>query len=133
MIDDLINLTQGQLLIKYWWIHAGVLAVSVFLIILDKGEGEMSAKRKVKKSEDYKPVRVGTDNGNIYLQTKAGGEAMVKGNEELTAEIYYIVPNDIAGFKVKSMQVVDYKIPQLDRIETKLDRILELSEKSNAE
>lgn len=80
-IDDLINLTQMQFFIKYWWLW--IVAIIAVYIILDKGECLMFGKRKVKKSEEYKPVRVGTDNGNIYLRPKAGGEVRITEESQL--------------------------------------------------
>lgn len=112
MINDFINLTQGQLLVKYWWLWLSILVLFIIYIILDKGEIEMFRKRKTKKSNEYKPVRandyVGTDKGNLYIRPKEGGE--VRATEE----------------------------SQLNRIEAKMDRILhllgkeELSKNNNA-
>ncbi len=36
MIDDFINLTQGQLLIKYWWLWIVIICVAVFSMIFNK-------------------------------------------------------------------------------------------------
>ncbi|MEK4302389.1 hypothetical protein MKY30_23815 [Oceanobacillus sp. FSL W8-0428] len=94
----------------------------------------MLEKRKVEKSEKYNPVRasqyLGTKKGDLYLQPKEGGEVRETKNGELKGEIFYIVPtkNHHFGFHVKSIMISDYDIPQLDRIEKKMDKILELLE-----
>ena len=43
------------------------------------------------------------------------------------AEIFILKPLDV-GFGIEKIQITDYNIPQLDRIEKKMDRILELLE-----
>lgn len=43
------------------------------------------------------------------------------------AEIFVLKPLEV-GFDIEKIQIVDYNIPQLDRIEKKMDTILELLE-----
>lgn len=107
MIDDLINLTQMQFFIKYWWLYAAIFGISVVFIYLYKGESEMLEKRKVEKSEEYKPIRargyLGIKKGNLYLKPKDD-------NEEVQ---------------------VTFSDTQLDRIEKKMDRILTCLDRDN--
>ncbi len=35
-IDDLINFTQGQLLIKYWWLWLGIIISALAIEIIKK-------------------------------------------------------------------------------------------------
>lgn len=39
MLNDFINLTQGQLLIKYWWLWLSVLSIFGINILYNKWRG----------------------------------------------------------------------------------------------
>ncbi|MEK3890255.1 hypothetical protein [Bacillus sp. FSL K6-3431] len=43
------------------------------------------------------------------------------------AEIFVLKPLDV-GFGIEKIQITDYSIPQLDRIEKKLDSVLNILE-----
>lgn len=113
-IDDLINMTQVQFFLKYWWLWLAHFAIAAIFIILDKGESEMSKKRKAKKSEEYKPVRVGTDKGNIFLRPLSGEEVRITDESQLNrlekkillleSEIKYL--HELLNCKVNQDQVI---------------------------
>lgn len=45
----------------------------------------------------------------------------------MKGDIFILKPLDV-GFGIERIRIADYKIPQVDRIEEKVDRILELLE-----
>ena len=73
IIHDFINLTQGQLLIKYWWLWLSILAVATFFIILEKGETKMN--KKIESKNENTSFDLGTGKAEFkYAEYKSTAE-----------------------------------------------------------
>ena len=72
IINDFINLTQGQLLIKYWWLWLSV--IIIFILYENYGKIKRRIRKMTKKNKS----------DNLYLRPRENGEIRitVPGSEE---------------------------------------------------
>lgn len=75
MLNDFINLTQGQLLIKYWPLWMAIILAAVVSVYLDKRKYWDKRKEVEKRMSrvEYKDTRA----SDLYLRPLASGNVRV--------------------------------------------------------
>src|SRR5690625_3637746 len=73
ILNDFINLTQGQLLVKYWWLWLTIIIISLISLYWDNINYKIKSRKYVKGNNVYLPV-----NGSRIRVTHTGDKGDYK-------------------------------------------------------